>query len=243
MKNGKISKLFEQLYLTITVSMSLLLYVIPFSRYFTAYDEVPFVIKVCLKNDNLSEINSLRVIFEATSFMIIELLFMCIFYGASWFYFFKKSKDGKVPTKFGRYQRNIVTFSDMIIYISVYSIIFFSIPSIFILEDFNVSKTTIRIFFLLFILFVEITASFILPTILIFKLKNNIPSLFRNSNQIIHSSNFKFYVRQPLIIPKRDMDVLQNHKHQYSYSKNPPKPKNSLSTFQPKISSLPDPEV
>ena len=209
--------------------MSLVFYVISFSWYFKTNYQEPFVQQICLKKENPFGNQSLKVgVTEAFAFWTIELLFMWIFYGVSKLYFVKKSKDGKMPFKFGRYQRNIVTFFDMIVYNSFCTLNFFSVPSVYILQDFNFSKSSIRMFFLLYYLVLDIV-TVLLTIILIFKLKKNIPSLIVNSTRIIPHSSEKFYVREPIIIPKRDVECLADNKHQYlSSNSTKPKPNNTL---------------
>ena len=119
-KSGVISDLFQNLYLTITVALSVVFYFMTFSWHLSKDEDDPFMMKICLKEeyDELYR-KDFKYLIELISFMILILLLIWIMYGKSRFYLFKNTTNGKLPSKFGRYQRNILTFYDTILVTSV----------------------------------------------------------------------------------------------------------------------------
>ena len=208
MKKGKISNLFDYLYLTIATTLSVLFYIHGLSRHFSAYEEKTFFMKVCLKEKYRNDHETWRIVAQVFSFTILIGASIWILYGASWFHILANSKNRKVPSKFGRYQRNIYTFSDTI-FISSFGILCDII--FYLVMNFlrNYDKDKVQTVGLLLFLFFDLILSFILPLLLIRKLLKTIPELFRNSIAIA-PSKFVFYVRQPEFSPREDVVRISN---------------------------------
>ena len=203
MKNGKISSLFDHLYLTIVTALTVLLYIQGMSRHFRAYEEKTFFMKVCLKQDYVNNFATWRIVFQMFSFMILIAACIWIMYGASWFYIWSQSKNRKVPQKFGRYQRNICTFSDTVFITSfeiLYNIFFLLVMHYF--EVYN--KNNLQTVGLFLHLSFDFIVSFLFPLLLILKLSRNIPYLFQTKISIA-PLEIEFYVKPPELSPREDI--------------------------------------
>ena len=161
--------------------------------------------KVCLKLDYVNNYATWRIVFQMFSFMILIAACIWILYGASWFHIMSHSKNRNVPSKFGRYQRNICTFSDTIFV--TFCEIFYNIFFLLVMHYFEMyDKHNLQIVGLLLLLIFDLIFSFLFPLLLIFKLSRNIPSLFKKKILIApaHSKDY-FYMRQPEICPREDV--------------------------------------
>ena len=205
-KNGKIPKLFDCLYLLIAIVLTLLFIMFILSRHFSASDKKSFFMKLCLKEDHKIDQTTWRIIIQMFSFRILILTSILIFYFASWYYIKSKSKNGKVPSKFGRYQRNIYTFSDTVLIVTT---IFFAVSISCIFEMYvhfaeGYNKSQLQTLILLMNFFFDLITSFVLPLLLIIKLLRKIPDLFYKKTKCTPSINV-FYVRQPDFVPREDV--------------------------------------
>ena len=76
MKKGKISNLFDYLYLTIATTLSVLFYINGLSRHFSAYEEKTFFMKVCLKEKYTNDYETWRIVAQVFYLQFwLELLF------------------------------------------------------------------------------------------------------------------------------------------------------------------------
>ena len=205
MKNGKISKLFDCLYLSIASAFTVLFCMIILSRHFRGYEENNSYMKISLQEEYTNDFENWRIVIQMTAFMILILSSIGILFGASYHYILSKSKNGKVPSKFGRYQRNIYTFSETVAnlsFIFLCSIIGNLVIHIYSSEVY--SKSKLQTIFLLLQLLFDLIISFIFPLLHMRKLLRKMPDLF-HAKTICASSTIGFYVRQPELIPKEDI--------------------------------------
>ena len=175
------------------------------SRHFRGYEEKNSYMKICLKEEYTYDFENWRIVIQMTAFMILILSSIGILFGASYHYILSKSKNGKVPSKFGRYQRNIYTFSETVTNVSsVFLCFIFANLFIRMYSSEVYSKSKLQTISLLLQLLFELIMNFILPLLHIRKLLRKMPDLF-HAKTICASSKIGFYVRQPELIPKEDI--------------------------------------
>ena len=118
--------------------------------------------------------------------------------------FLGKSKDGKVPVKYGRYQRNILTLKQVLMQTVVYVILALRVP---IMTAFHMNNRTARTFlFASNLVVVNFLFEILIPICILYNLYINIPSFFKKESRV--SPTTSFYVRQPPIIPRRNNPIV-----------------------------------
>ena len=129
------------------------------------------------------------------------------------------SKDGKVPIKYGRYQRNILTLKQILIQTVVYVIFALRVP---IMTAIGMKNNTARPFlFVSNLVVMNILFEILIPICILFNLYINIPSFFKKESRV--SPTTSFYVRQPPIIPRRNNPTVN------------PNPKNIINRPRPMV--------
>ena len=129
------------------------------------------------------------------------------------------SKDGKVPIKYGRYQRNILTLKQILIQTVVYVIFALRVP---IMTAIGMKNNTARPFlFVSNLVVMNILFEILIPICILYNLYINIPSFFKKESRV--SPTTSFYVRQPPIIPRRNNPIVN------------PNPKNIINGPRPMV--------
>ena len=112
-----------------------------------------------------------------------------------------RSKNGKTPAKFGRYQRNIFTFTQSCILFAIYQ--FLLSISVIILLVLSITEQPVKIsfyFVLLYYLILDIAKNFLIPLIIIKRSLSTLPELFSSDSAISEVDHF--YVRRPDLLPR-----------------------------------------
>ena len=114
-----------------------------------------------------------------------------------------RSKNRRTPVKFGRYQRNLFTFSQTCIIFVTYQILISSLASVlFILNLLEMSVEISSFFVLIFFLLLDIVKGVIVPLVVIMRSHSLLPQLF-SQDKSSGSDRVQFYVRRPEILPIR----------------------------------------
>ena len=118
-ENGTIKKLFDYLYYISSVAWFFCGLGIPFGLYFSKGWEAETTMKYlnrCKTNyqnfDDGSKVIKTEMILAIIIFIPAVIMFLAIRYFVS-----KRSKDHKVPAIFGRYQRNLLTFNQTVMFL------------------------------------------------------------------------------------------------------------------------------
>ena len=112
-----------------------------------------------------------------------------------------RSKNGKTPAKFGRYQRNIFTFTQSCILFAIYQ--FLLSISVFILLVLSITEQPVKISFYfvhLYYLILDIVKNFLIPLVIIKRSVSTLPELFSSASSASEVDHF--YVRRPDLLPR-----------------------------------------
>ena len=115
-----------------------------------------------------------------------------------------RSKNGRTPAKFGRYQRNIVTFTQSCIFVAIYLILHSF--SVFILIILNILDESVEVsfyFLLTYFLLLDFVKSVFIPVAVIWRSTSQLPQLFSSAPLSSESIKNNFYVRPPEILPRQ----------------------------------------
>ena len=147
--------------------------------------------------------------------MFVVFIITWLMYGSSRYLIYSKSKNGKLPQKFGRYQRNVVTFYQTVLLNSVQEM-FFAFLAFW--PSFKIKPENVQIYTLIILLIYGLVLDFLMPIILISKLKTRIPALFIEEVESNVPKWKKFYVNQPDLVPRRDEANVKRKKRSMSIS-------------------------
>ena len=117
-------------------------------------------------------------------------------------FFTFRSKNGRTPAKFGKYQRNIVTFSQSFSFVSIFLILHSF--SLFIVLFLNILEEPVEVssyFLLTYYLVLDFLKSVFIPVAVIWRSASQLPQLFSSAPLIMRSDKNHFYVRPPEILP------------------------------------------
>ena len=158
---------------------------------------------VCIQQQVSYNEDSLEIVYTIEGIFLLILLFTLIMLSSALFFIKSRSKSNKVPVKFGRYQRNVLTFSQTF-FCNLYIDVFFGISLLSMFQ--NIWKPSIEstfYFTLAYFLIIQVSIpGFVFPSLLLWRLHTKLPELFLRKSQ--SSSNIRiFYIRDPEIIPYR----------------------------------------
>lgn len=191
---GTVSILFDILYACFGAFLTLFCYALTVASNLREGEEK--FISICLKHDSLNNVNTLKSLIIKYALTILGLIVFCIMLWSSIAYVKSRSRDGKTPPAIiGRYQRNIITFVETVIYHVVFTLILIIFP--FVNISYNVIYGCI----------LTICQPILFNTYLLIK-SLRIP-LASNSNSAVAPSNPIFYIREPVIQPRRDHFIPQ----------------------------------
>ena len=122
------------------------------------------------------------------------------------FIFFRiRSKNGRTPANFGRYQRNLFTFTQSCVFFITYQFLLGMAYLIFLTLNIMEQPVEVISYFLFFyFLVLDIVKSVIIPLIIIKRSWTRLPQLFR-SGPTEESRRSHFYVRRPNISPRHQV--------------------------------------
>ena len=112
-KNGNVSKLFDHLYLTISGSMTVFFLGFIFVNHFDSR-LIPIAVNICTGENSAIDADSLRLPIVSCGIGITIITTTLLLFLSAKRFVKSKSKSGKTPAIYGRYQRNLVTFSQTI---------------------------------------------------------------------------------------------------------------------------------
>ena len=127
-------------------------------------------------------------------FMIIRLVKFII----------DRTKNGNVPAIFGRFQRNALTLSQILIQGVIISLFCLRMPMLIAMNlDFNLLRPLLFVSNLVVSHFI---LDFCLPIIALYNLYRNVPEFFYSNTSLVGAPRtIQFYVRNPTILPRVDV--------------------------------------
>ena len=189
--NGMLSKTFTQLYY-LFCSIPIIFQIIPFLKEDILYDRCSNIL------DEPIELTAFKKL--GYSACIMNLFFLHLLYFRSSKFVWSKSKDSKKPPAIvGRFQRNVLTFKDTVIIVTI--VIMKIMPSFF-LSNIYLNYSYLNLFLNIVL---TIGVGIIFPSCIIHNLENTIPDFFSNSH--VAKTNNKFYIRKTYIEPRRDLTL------------------------------------
>lgn len=203
-KNGKIYKLFEQLYTVITFTLNAIGISLSFvGNILYKGDEGIFTL-ICLncKNRIKSGKYSVKLIkitlCYSASLCVISSI---VFYTVKKYVRSNTNTSKNIPIKFGKYQRNVVTFNQTMIFglsLIISNAILVTIPLIN--DDFT--NTFIRQIVIIFqILVFDIVFGFMMPFLTLINLRKKIPDFYIQNRRVIKRDPI-FYIFKPDFLPR-----------------------------------------
>ena len=205
-KNGIISKLFEYLYMTFVLTVKLWGLAVCFVDYSSNkhHHERHLLTQICLNNDVISIYKSVALRVSITSF--IFLIIYSFMYSKVKRFVRSKSKGGKVPEIFGRYQRNIITYEQTLIIAFLLFPIDIRLPLIGLLKKMNVIFNEKHVIIISNIIS-SLVFGFVIPLKIVMSIKNHIPGFYSNNGENKREVTF-FYVSEPSFEPRRPENVV-----------------------------------
>ena len=120
-KSGKVSSLFHQLYYTLVTTFLVMTFVVGFSGFLKGEEKAiaeQILAKVCLrqmpKEDELTT-NSSKTYIVGITLNSINTLILIMTFAAAKIFVWKNSKNKETPVKYGKYRRNIFTYSQTMV--------------------------------------------------------------------------------------------------------------------------------
>ena len=212
-QNGKIYKLFEQLYTVISITLNSVggsLVLVGNILYTDNEGIFSLICSNCkdrIKSGNYSvKLIHVTLCFQSAMFVISSIIFYSIRK-----YIKRKSgsiNNKKIPIKFGQYQRNIVTLSQTM-FIGMYTLITNAILVIFPLVIDDLANSFVRNFVFIFQLSVfDIILSFLMPVMILYNLRTKLPDFYIKNRRVIENKPI-FYIFMTDFLP-RDVDLEKN---------------------------------
>ena len=193
-KNGNFHNLFNVLYIVFATTLAIWA-----AGLFFVHDVTTTqidIINVCFGLDTELSLEGLKYLgVVVRNLLAISMIFMGIRIVN---YVKRKSKNGKVPVKFGRYQRNILTLRQC--YLVGLFIMFLALR---IPIAYSINKSNdVRSFMLISnLVFVDLLDGVVFPTLILINLRKAMPEFYSPNS---HPRKKTFYVTQPDILPRRN---------------------------------------
>ena len=112
-----------------------------------------------------------------------------------------RSKTGRTPVTFGRYQRNLFTFKQTCIFFVIYQLLLGMTYLIFFILNIMEQPVEVLFYFILcYFLGLDLVKSVIIPLVIIATSYTRLPQLF--SSDLPESQRRQFYVRRPSLLPR-----------------------------------------
>ena len=117
-----------------------------------------------------------------------------------------RSKSGRTPVNFGRYQRNLFTFSQTCLFFITYQILLGMAYLIFVILNLMEQPVEVLCYFILcYFLCLDLMKSVVLPLVIIATARTRLPQLFSSASS--ESRGRQFYVRRPVISPRHQVQM------------------------------------
>ena len=209
-KKGRISPLFQQLYILFTSTIMFLIFLIIFMRFKFQNQATQEIVDEICSSTQTPMVTRLGAFKNIGKFAKVFTIFIvgCWYWRSVKFIGNRSKIKSKPPAIIGRFQRNIITYSDTVILHMVFKItspfFLYFISSVFGRSLPNLTLSLIRN------ISICIIVGIILPAYTIFNLHRKIPDFFSGSSTRNMEAN-TFYVRTPIIGPRRDFmsEILQ----------------------------------
>ena len=196
-KNGIVLKTFNQLYyLFCSIPFTVVIVLLTFLKEDILNNRCSKILEepvefAFLRNEGYTHRISLVV--------LIHLLYFCSSHLVK-----RKSKHSKKPPAIiGRFQRNILTFKDTVILVTIVMITMmppYFISNLFGLFNIHLNNSYSNLFLNSVLTFV---VGVVFPSYIIYNLENTLPDFFSNSYEA--KNNMNFYVRKPYVEPRRGL--------------------------------------
>ena len=196
---GVISNLYYKLYMTAAITLQILFCSLIFLVHLRDSRTEVIFISVCLGHNPENFENSWRDFGVFTGILIIPVILLWFLHFSATNFVHKRSTNNIPPAIFGRYQRNVVTFSDTLIYYTIIIVSSIIWPLIF-----NQSAFTALMIYMFSIIVVIFVVSIAIPL----RTRRN-PMIFQ-SNQKAPKSEPIFYIHPPQLVPRRDHSVFED---------------------------------
>ena len=211
--NGTVSKLYNHLYFTMATTFTLLSYML----ILIGNSDTNIFHVVCLQeNQKDLDIDTWNFYILAVSVGICILIFTWIIYFSITIYRKRKSTGAKVPIIFGRFQRNIVTLDQTIVFNSIVCCFGLCFPLSVTIPNVLELSTEQRKFCILMFHLAEHCLYILFPLYLVPVIRVKMSS----TNSVKEKSKVNvFYIKTPSFIPRRDVTLLQGQPYPISRGK------------------------
>ena len=204
---GEVSPLFQYLYHTLILTFSVIFCVVGFSGYFGKEDpkSQQIMMQICLNNfkDINTSPNSKKVLIIGVTISSVTNATLILAYVASKLYILRISKNDQTPIKFGRYRRNVLTYTQTMVLgfmTCVFFIIDLSFASSFNEKIFALFRNLISWNHLLNLTFFN---GVLAPLYILWDLYESKPDFFISYRED-KTKNDIFYITSPQIAPRRE---------------------------------------
>ena len=149
---------------------------------------------------NLESLDNLHdgTIFVGTSLRLLTNVITVMMYINIDRYVRSRSRDGRGPVHYGRYQRNVLTMKQCLAHGILHSVLALKVP---IISQLSIEKGDMRQFLLGANLTTIILFDVIFPTWILFNLRRSMPEFNQTRNPNVNRTSF--YMTQPVMLPRR----------------------------------------
>lgn len=218
MVKGKVSKLFEALYFTGAGFFTTFTAINFLGKYLSMKNQKLTVFEdLCISDDEQTQDVSGKLALVGITLELLSLIMLPGMFLNIRKYVKARSKNGKTPPAiFGRYQQNLVTLKQTLL-LHLVSGTSWLILAIGMLLSFKIgykSEAT-KMAVVAFTLAINFVLLWIFPLLLIRNIQNKIPSLLKKPKLAAvqpskaNTEESSFYVRQPVIEPRRDFTKIE----------------------------------
>ena len=208
-RNGKVSPLFDQLYVVFTATFLCLLVVFTFVDYLMpGFDHKSrhIVTRICLNLDVQSTQGFSS--FIGLSLAIVCILQTFITYVSSIYFYKKRTTDGRAPKMFGRYRRNVYTYNQTMI-IGFFQ--YFEGSFVLLAANYFSHSPSTRFYIILHNLILpNFIMGFLLPLYILYDLKSSLPDFYF---KITKPKSVVFHIYSPTLEPRRPEPVVEENHH------------------------------
>ena len=115
-----------------------------------------------------------------------------------------RSKTGRTPVHFGRYQRNLFTFKQTCMFFVLYQFLLGMAYLIYVILNIMEQPVEVLFYFVLcYFLGLDLVKSIIIPLVIITTSHSRLPQLFTSdSTESQREKRVEFYVRRPSLSPR-----------------------------------------
>ena len=211
MEKGKVSPLYNNLYLITAVFFTAFLLVWIGGKYLSrTQPKVSLMERVCLSSFGPDEDISWKMFAIGAALFNLPYVASSLMYASVLRFVKYRSKDGSYPPAiYGRFQRNLLTLKETFLLTTVVNILGnILIVTITFAMTSQSEKARIAMFTILLVISLFLAS---IPVLILYSIKNKIPGIFKKPG-IVHPENVEkaFYVRQPTLVPRRYIKVVDD---------------------------------